>query len=182
MQQQLERTQQTVASLHALLTASTAPRPISFRTLPGSTALAVGSTVAFDAATAWLDDAYAELHRTLDLAGISPSGPDSGVYHDAFFTEGEGDVVAYVPVDVSLADLGPAVSGRAQALDLAPTRAATMIHEGSFDDIDQTYGALGIAVAELGLDVDGPVREIYLADDRAEVCWPITQGHPSDRS
>ncbi len=49
-----------------------------------------------------------------------------------------------------------------------------MIHEGSFDDIDQTYGALGTVVAELGLGLEGPIREIYLADDRAEVCWPIT--------
>ena len=44
------------------------------------------------------------------------------------------------------------------------------------DDLDQTYGALGTTVAELGLGTPGPIREIYLADDRAEVCWPITQG------
>ena len=50
-----------------------------------------------------------------------------------------------------------------------------MIHEGSFDDIDRTYGALGTVVAELGLGVEGPIREIYLAEDRAEVCWPIIQ-------
>jgi len=93
-----------------------------------------------------------------------------------FFTEGNGDVIAYVPVDGAAADLALAISGRAHAFDLAPTRVATMIHEGSFDDIDQTYGSLGTVVAELGIGLDGPIREIYLADDRAEVCWPITQG------
>jgi len=85
-------------------------------------------------------------------------------------------VIAYVPVDIALSELAPATTGRARALDLVPTRVATMIHEGSFDDIDQTYGALGTVVAELGIGLDGPIREIYLADDCAEVCWPITQG------
>ena len=41
----------------------------------------------------------------LDAAGLSPAGPDGALYHDAFFTEGNGDVVAYVPVGVDLADL-----------------------------------------------------------------------------
>ena len=48
-----------------------------------------------------------------------------------------------------------------------------MLHEGPFDDLDQTYGALGTVVAELGLGADGPIREIYVADDQAEVCWPV---------
>jgi DNA-binding transcriptional MerR regulator len=178
MQQQLERTHDTVASLQALLTTPSAPKPVTYRTLAATPALAVRATVAFDAADAWLGDAYAELHRALDAAGLSPAGPDGGLYHDAFFTEGDGDVFAYVPVAVDLSDLEPAATGRAQPLDLAATRVAAMVHEGSFDDIDQTYGALGTVVAELGLGVDGPIREIYLADDRAEVCWPITQGDP----
>jgi len=29
-------------------------------------------------------------------------------------------------------------------------------------------------VNELGLGTDGPIREVYVADDRAEVCWPVT--------
>jgi DNA-binding transcriptional MerR regulator len=176
MQEQLEHTQHTVASLQALLTTPTAPKPISYRTLAATPALAVRAMVAFDAATSWLGDAYSELHRALDAAGVSPAGPDGGLYHDEFFTEGNGDVIAYVPVDVALADSALIATGRARALDLAPTRVATMIHEGSFDDIDQTYGALGTVVTELGIGLAGPIREIYLADDRAEVCWPITQG------
>ncbi len=178
MQQQLEHTQHTVASLHALLTTPTAPKPISYRTLAATPALAVRAQVDFDAASDWLGAAYAELHSALDAARLSPVGPDGGLYHDAFFTEGNGDVVAYVPVGVDLTDLTLATTGRAHPLELAATRVAAMIHEGSFDDIDQTYGALGTVVTELGLGVDGPIREIYLADDRAEVCWPITQGEP----
>ena len=175
MQQQLERTEHTVASLHALLTTPAAPGPVTYRTLAATSALAVRAVVDFDAATEWLGDAYAELHRALDAAAVVPAGPDGGLYHDAFFTEGNGDVVAYVPVAAELSKLVPAGTGRAHAVELAATRVATMIHEGSFDDIDRTYGALGTVVAELGLGVEGPIREIYLAEDRAEVCWPIIQ-------
>jgi hypothetical protein len=32
-------------------------------------------------------------------------------------------------------------------------------------------------VAELGLSAGGPIRELYLADDHTEVCWPV-QGAP----
>jgi len=176
MQEQLERTQHTVASLHGLLTTPAAPQPVDYRTLPATPALAVRAIVTFDAAADWLGDAYAELHDALDAAAVTPSGPDGGLYHDAFFTEGNGAVVAYVPVDVHVGELQRAVTGRAHAFDLPATRVATMIHRGSFDDIDHTYGALGTVVAELGLGLDGPIREIYLADDCAEVCWPITQG------
>ena len=54
--------------------------------------------------------AYAELHAALDAAGLSPAGPDGALYHDAFFTEGDGDVVAFVPVGAT-----PALDGRRRA-------------------------------------------------------------------
>ena len=79
MQEQLEHTQHTVASLQALLTTPTAPKPISYRTLAATPALVVRAMVAFDAATDWLGDAYSELHRALDAAGVSPAGPDGGL-------------------------------------------------------------------------------------------------------
>jgi len=170
MQSQLERTQQTVTSLQALLTAPSAPRPVEYRTLPATATLAIRATVAFDDANDWLEAAYPELHAALDAAGLSPAGPDSALYDDAFFTDGAGDTVAFVPLAGSAAD----GRGRVAPLELPATRVAAMVHDGPFDDLDQTYGALGTAVAELGLGASGPIREIYLADDRAEVCWPIT--------
>ena len=172
MQSQLERTQQTVASLQALLTAPSAPRPVEYRTLPATPTLAIRATVAFDDANDWLEAAYPELHAAVDAAGLSAAGPDSALYDDAFFTEGVGKTVAFVPVSEG----ADGSAGRVASLELPPTRVAAMVHEGPFDDLDQTYGALGTAVAELGLGTPGPIREIYLADDRAEVCWPITRG------
>jgi effector-binding domain-containing protein len=136
----------------------------------------VSAEVAFDAATEWLEDAYAVLHAALDSAGLATDGPDGALYPEAFFTDGVGEVVAFTPVAADSARLATAATDRTRAIDLPAVRVATMLHEGSFDDLDQTYGALGTAVSELGVGIDGPIREIYLADDRAEVCWPVTSG------
>jgi DNA-binding transcriptional MerR regulator len=168
MQQQLERTQHTVASLQSLLTSPSAPRPVSYRILPATPALVRRAVLGFDDASAWLDRTYPELHAAAERSGLAVIGPDGALYDDAFFTGGEGETVAYVPVRALTATAG----GR-EVVELPAVRVAAMMHEGSFDDLDRTYGALGTVVAELGLGTNEPVREIYLADDRAEVCWPI---------
>ena len=170
MQQQLERTQQTVASLQSLLSSPSAPRPVEYRTLPATTALAIEDAIAFED-SAWIDAAFAELHAAVEREGGAPAGPDGALYSEAFFTEGAGDVVCFVPVSVTTA---VPEDGRARALELPETRVAVMLHEGPFDDLDQTYGALGTVVHELGLGIEGPIREVYVADDRAEVCWPVS--------
>ena len=162
MQQQLEHTQHTVASLQALLTAPAAPRPVTYRTLPATPAVVRRADVPFDGADGWLEAAFAELHAAVSAQRLEVTGPDGALYSEAFFTEGGGDTLAYVPVT----DGGD--------LELPATRVAVMAHVGPFDDLDQTYGALGTVVAELGLGAPGPIREIYVADDQAEVCWPVT--------
>ena len=69
MQEQLERTQLTVASLQALLSAAPhAPASVELRTLSATTVLAIAEVVAFDDCTDWLEAAYAELHAALDAA------------------------------------------------------------------------------------------------------------------
>jgi DNA-binding transcriptional MerR regulator len=172
MQQQLERTQQTVASLQALLSSPAAPRPVQYRTLPATRALAIDGSIPFED-SAWIDAAFAELHADLDRAGVATTGPDAALYSEAFFTEGEGGVVCLVPIDPdAAAPTGP----RARAIELPATRVAVMVHEGAFADLDQTYGALGTVVNELALGVEGPIREVYVAEDRAEVCWPVAEG------
>jgi DNA-binding transcriptional MerR regulator len=176
MQQQLERTQHTVASLHALLSPAGAPRPITVRSLPAMGALTIQEEVGFDEGGAWCTAAFAELHAALDLIGIQPLGPDGALWDEAFFTDGAGGALAYVPVPTELAVRTGDRGGRVAGLTLPAIEVASMVHVGAFDDLDQTYGALGTVVAERGIGLSGPIREIYIADDRCEVCWPVTQG------
>ena len=173
MQRQLERTQHTVASLQGLLAPPGAPRPVTYRTLPETAALAIRDVVGFYDAGAWCEAAYTELHGALAAVGIEAAGADAALYYDDFFEDGLGSVVAYVPLAV---DVDALVSRRGTALELPATRVAVMVHDGPFDDLDQTYGALGTVVAELGLSAGGPIRELYLADDHTEVCWPVGPG------
>ena len=174
MQEQLERTQHTVASLQALLSTPAAPRPVEYCTLPASTALAIEGSIAFEDSP-WIDAAFVALHEALQGTGLDGAGPDSALYSEAFFTEGAGEVAAFVPVAADgLVVTARVRDGRCRILDVPETRVAVMLHEGPFDDLDQTYGALGTVVAELGLGAAGPIREIYLGDDQAEVCWPVT--------
>ena len=51
-----------------------------------------------------------------------------------------------------------------------------MVHDGPFDELDQTYGALGTAVADRGIGDTGPIREHYLDEPTTEVCWPVSIG------
>jgi len=64
-------------------------------------------------------------------------------------------------------------AGRSAPLELPAAKLAVMVHEGSFDQLDQTYGALGTYVSKHGIGLGGPIREHYTAEDRTEVCWPI---------
>jgi hypothetical protein len=78
--------------------------------------------------------------------------------------------------------LGNLPPGRARWQQIPAIEAAVIMHEGPFDGIDRTYGALGTVVAERAIGVDGPIREYYVVsfgdtDDeeqyRTEVCWPV---------
>src|SRR3546814_12451477 len=99
MQQHLERTQQTVSSLQALLSSPAAPREVSYRTLPPTSALAIAASIRFDD-TSWIEAAFAAAHAVLDGHGAAAAGPDGSLYSDPFFTEGAGEGVAVGPVGV----------------------------------------------------------------------------------
>jgi DNA-binding transcriptional MerR regulator len=170
MQDQLTRTQTTIASLQALLEQVPRDAVVELRAVPTTSALAITELVGFDDCPAWLETALTELHGALEGAGIAPAGPDGALYPDEFFELGAGHVMAFVPI------AGPTsavASGRVAPLELAAGNVAVLVHDGPFTELDQTYGALGTVVAERGIGVPGPIREHYLDDERAEVCWPI---------
>ncbi|MGH3472363.1 MAG: hypothetical protein ACRDPG_10015 [Nocardioidaceae bacterium] len=57
-----------------------------------------------------------------------------------------------------------------------------MLHAGSLDEIDQTYGALGTHVVTRAVGATGPIREHYVVSPldtgdvaayRTEVAWPV---------
>jgi DNA-binding transcriptional MerR regulator len=78
--------------------------------------------------------------------------------------------------------------GRVRRTRIPAADVAVAVHEGPDDSIDQTYAALGTAVAGRAIGVDGPIREYYRigfaeTDDearhRTEVCWPVFRTVPA---
>ncbi len=179
MEQQLDATRATVASLRTLLEHRHVPGAVSFRLEPARPTLVISGMLVFDDVEAWLGPAYEELHGVVTDLGVAPTGPDGALYHDELFQRGEGLVQAFVPLGA------PAMprrtrTGRATPTELPATALAVSVHEGSFADLDQAYAALGAYLAARSMTTSGPVREHYFdtSDDellRTEVCWPIDE-------
>jgi DNA-binding transcriptional MerR regulator len=175
MQDQLEQTQLAVTSLQSLLTGDAHPAgQMEIRRLPGVSVLTTRRTIDFDDPADWLYEAYESMHEAADRSGLTAVGADSALYPDELFTDGRGEVTAYVPVS------GPDGAARSGLVsELPPVTVAVLLHDGPFNDLDRTYGALGAIVAERGIGGPGPVREHYLTETSVEVCWPITTGATS---
>lgn len=177
MQQTLEQTQATVASLKAMLEGEETTLPVDYRSVAAAPAVAIGEQVDWVDTEAWLTDARAELHDVLASQPEARAAADAALYSTEFFEAHAGEVVAFVPIRCE-----PKAAGRVQIIEVPAADLAVTMHVGPFSDIDKTYGALGTFVAERVLGNAGPIREHYLVteadtDDPSrfctEVCWPI---------
>ena len=127
--------------------------------------LTVRGHVDGDAAVSWWLGAFSELHGLLRTAGITRTGPDGAEFPTEFFTEGAGEVVAFVPVGRV-----PALGGRVQAESRPAGRYAVALHDGPMVDLDGAYSAVGRAAVERALAADGPVVERYLRSVTRTTC------------
>jgi DNA-binding transcriptional MerR regulator len=177
MEDQLQQTKATVSSLRAVLEAPLAPAAVEFRSVGATPTLAIQEQVTSADMEEWWIEAFQELRKALDASGVRRAGPDGCLYPNEMFELEEGDMVAFVPVSSV-----PEGSGRVHAYELPPVELAIMEHPGSYDELDQTYGALGTYVAERAIGVEGPIREMYLvgplesnvaSDWRTELGWPV---------
>ena len=177
METQLALTQSVVASLRSLLERPALPIVVEYRSVGSVPALAIAEQVSAADLDAWWEATFRELDAALAVAAVRPAGARAALYPAAFFELGVGQVVAHVPV------AGPVRSaGRPEMLEIPAAELAVAVHQGTLADIDQTYGALGLHVAEREIGVNGPIREHYLvtefdaaseSDLRTEVCWPV---------
>jgi len=182
MSRQLEQVQETVESLRRMLSDDDEEIGVTIRDEPATMALAIRGHVDGDSAVSWWIEAFTELHRLLRTAGISRTGPDGAEFPTEFFTEGEAELVAFVPVD-RVPSLGAiSASGRVEAVTRPAARYAVVDRDGPMVDLDGAYSAVGRTVVDRALASEGPVVERYLPlgdeDDllahNTEVCWPVS--------
>lgn len=96
--------------------------------------------------------------------GISPAGQPLTIYHDAEFKPQNLDVEFVFPVPTSVTDPIPLGDDRQLMPKALPgiENAATTIHKGNYDTIDQSYGFVAHWIEANGYQIDGPPREVYL--------------------
>ena len=175
LEQTLAETQRAVASLRELLEHPSLSAVIEHRRVQATQTAAITSTVELGDLPAWFQGAMGEIQGTLSAQGMLASGPPGGIYAYELFTQERGDATLFFPVT---GDVRPV--GRVGPLWVPGAELAVIVHDGSHDDVDRSYGALAAYVSEHALAVDGLIREYYLVgppDDesnwKTEICWPI---------
>jgi DNA-binding transcriptional MerR regulator len=177
MESGLERTQQIVASLRALLEESAPAIRIEYRSVPElSIASITGVIDASNLATWWLES-FAEIDRALRQQRITPAGPRGGLFPTELFAEEVGEITLFVPIDTPMSPSGNVVLRK-----LPPVELAIAVHRGSLSEADRTFAPLGAHVLERTTAVEGSIREHYIVtgDDvenenqlMTEIGWPI---------
>jgi DNA-binding transcriptional MerR regulator len=191
MERQLAQTRASVAGLRALLAGPAVPPAVEYRKIPAVTALAVARVVAAADLMEWGHDAFRALRAAMADNGLTEAGPPGALFPGDFFELERSEITAFVPVRPPVPSTGFRPSGQGgqggqeagvRLLEIPAVEAAIAVHDGSLDDSDRTYGAIGSVVAERAIGVDGPIREYYLlgpgedGDEnkrRTEICWPV---------
>jgi DNA-binding transcriptional MerR regulator len=178
MEQQLDRTRAVVTSLRELLEAPKPPFDVSHRRIDATIAVAIRGHVVIGEAEQWWPSAFETLDAALRTGGVAPAGPPGALFTADLFEQGQGEVVAFMPIAEEV-DIVPPVD----RIQVDGGRYAVALHRGPYVDLDRTYGALGSYVAEHAIGAAGLIREQYLvgpvdaidpAHMRTEVCWPIS--------
>jgi DNA-binding transcriptional MerR regulator len=177
LEHDLARTTDAVASLRDLLADPAHLAPVRHRRVAATPAATITSVVSAAELLPWFLGALGELYATLEASGASPAGPAGGSYATELFADEKGEATVFVPTATEV----PLI-GRVSPRVIPATELAVILHQGSHDDVDRSYGALATYVTEHALQVDGPIREYYLVGRRdtsdaaawqTEIGWPI---------
>ena len=87
-------------------------------------------------------------------------GPVMTIYHDEKYRDEGADIEVAIPVTGKVVVEDPAVEVR----NLEPCRVVSLVHRGSYETIGQAYQRLHGYAAEKGLEIVGPMRDLYLND------------------
>lgn len=107
---------------------------------------------------------YGELFGFLGQSRVAPAGPPMAIYHDPEFRERDVDVEVAAPIAGPLPE-----HPRVKARDLPGATLATILHQGDYQGMGATYGALTRWIEANGYRVAGPCREVHLRGPGAGV-------------
>jgi DNA-binding transcriptional MerR regulator len=177
LEEQLARTHTAVESLRNLLQHSSGMPAVEHRTMPATPAVGIQQIVDREDVLSWWQGALGELHATLRAQGLRASGPSGGLYRSELFQHGRGEATVFIPTDGVIRPVG-----RVAPFTVPPAELAVLVHCGSLDEADITYGELGAYATTHEISIEGPLREYYLVGANettdaeewvTEIGWPI---------
>jgi len=183
LEDQLARTHDAVESLRNLLQHSAETPAVEHRTMPAVPAVGIQQTVDREDVLSWWQGALGELHATVRAQGLQATGPSGGLYGSELFQHGRGEATVFIPVDGVVRSVG-----RVVPFTVPPAELAVLVHHGSLDEADITYGELGAYATTHEISIEGPLREYYLVaanetqnaeEWETEIGWPIFRSDPN---
>lgn len=122
-----------------------------------------------------IDRGLSEMEAELAAGGHRATGRELVLYHNALFWYQGLDMEVCLPVEQEVAEA-------CRGWRLPGGLGVRTIFRGPWDDIWQAYSMMLARIARDGYEVCGPVREVYLADERdtedpqryvTEITWPV---------
>lgn len=109
-------------------------------------------------------------------AGITPTGQPYTIFYDSELQDHNMDIETVIPVDTSIDTEIELEGGRKLVAHTAEkiNQVAAVVHQGSYDDFEAPYAAIGQWIEENGYKIIGASREVYLQAP-SETQEPITE-------
>lgn len=132
-----------------------------------------------------IGEAMSSLYGWMAQKGYTPSGPPRGTFYNAPGEVAEEELAWKIcsPIAGEVAPYGPDEQGFG-VKQIAPQQVAVITHIGPYEEVGETYTALGGWLAENGYQIIGPSTEIWLSDPqetapeelRTEIQFPVAKG------
>ena len=87
-------------------------------------------------------------------------GPPITIYHDQEYTEEEGDLEIAIPITGKVTVNDPSI----EVKNLPKRKVVSLVHKGSYETIGMAYKTLYEHIMKNGLEMTGPMMDIYLND------------------
>ena len=112
-----------------------------------------------------ISEAFGKLYSWMGQKGLMPAGPPLGLYFNVPGQVPDEELLWELrsPIAGDVAISGPDEQGRGVKRLEAIQVAATM-HQGPFEEVGRTYGALAGWIMENGYEINAPTEEVYLSD------------------
>lgn len=130
---------------------------VTIKTTPPIVAIAHRAETSYPGIFEDIPAGFEVVMRFLTEAGIDPVGAPFTVYHQVPDADTPGDIAMCVPVAAPTE-----ATDQTEVVEISAGAAASVVHQGSYEDMGASYGAVAGWIHERGHRIVGSHREVYL--------------------